>query len=338
MCHSLASHSVWQSIEKTLIFIGVVYATVYVPCTILAHFGMPLLPDWAWTLRDSLTTALALFTGSVAIYLLISTYVVLLTGQTIAKHRKTYLFLIGVGSLGVISLLQKQSPFLTFTFFVTVTGCGVLLLLRHGWWYRVAQGLLFLWNVYRSTRFSLHKENSFFHWFSEVLDKHEDEILEPSQEDDLSSRPPTVFFCCNHKGSDKRYVEEMQEHLAPFTQDGQLTLWSPLTIPAGVEKESDMQNALRRATIAIIFVSRGLLAKLSTRQTQLVKLLDDAQRHRTLILIIHASSSVYNITGLERFQAMNDPERPLGMIRLSERDKVYVKVATAIYQRMAIMM
>lgn len=70
--------------------------------------------------------------------------------------------------------------------------------------------------------------------------------------------PLNIFVSYSHR--DKRWLEELQVHLAPLVRGGQVNLWDNTRIKAGAQWKEQIKQALEVADIAILLISHYFLA------------------------------------------------------------------------------
>jgi internalin A len=122
-----------------------------------------------------------------------------------------------------------------------------------------------------------------------------------------------VFISYSHK--DKRWLERLQTMLAPLLQGGHLRIWDDTQIQPGAEWKGEIEKALAAAKAAVLLVSPDFLASKFIVNEELPPLLDAAQSRGVKILWIAVRPSFYEATPLERYQALNQPNRPLASFR-----------------------
>ena len=140
----------------------------------------------------------------------------------------------------------------------------------------------------------------------------------------------SIFVSYSHK--DLRWLEELQLHLAPLIRSRALVLelWDDRRITLGAHWQEEIQRALSDAALAIIIVSPDYLASEYLQRVELPSLLTAAHDRGLPIAWIAARSSSFSETPIARFQALNDPSRPLAKLSENRRDEVMVSVARRI--------
>jgi len=141
-----------------------------------------------------------------------------------------------------------------------------------------------------------------------------------------------VFVSYSHKDVD--WLTRIRTWLAPLEQRGLLRIWADTDITPGEEWRKEIQRALDQARVALLLVSQAFLASTFVQRKELPDLLDAAKEKGTLILWIAVGDSLYTEYAIERYQAVNDPSRPLATLAKEEIDTVlkgiYGKVKSAV--------
>lgn len=137
-----------------------------------------------------------------------------------------------------------------------------------------------------------------------------------------------VFVCYSHK--DVRWLKQLQVHLKPLERCGIIDLWNDTNIPPGAISRKEIENALESATIAVTLVSPDFIASDFISEYELPTLLSRAKTEGTRILSVILSHCLFNRSGLEFFQTVNPPTKPLSEMTKGERDRVWVSLAKTI--------
>src|SRR5207248_3033758 len=98
-------------------------------------------------------------------------------------------------------------------------------------------------------------------------------------------------------------------------------VWSDSEIEVGASWDDQITRAISTADVAILLVSADYLASEFIISKELPTLLESAEHGRTLILPVMLSPTFLDPTGpLVRFQFMNDPSRPLSVLKPNAQD------------------
>jgi hypothetical protein len=126
--------------------------------------------------------------------------------------------------------------------------------------------------------------------------------------------PPTsrnkVFISYSHQ--DKKWLRRLQVHLKPLEWEGKLECWDDTRIRAGARWREEIEQALAEAKVAVLLISADFLASDFIAENELPPLLARAKENGATILpVIVGHSQFRNTENLSRFQAVNDPKKPL---------------------------
>jgi len=137
-----------------------------------------------------------------------------------------------------------------------------------------------------------------------------------------------VFLSYSH--SDAQWLGELQTHLKPYVRHGSITAWSDLQIRPGSKWLESIREALSRTKVAVLLVSPDFLASDFIHDEELTPLLKDAQEKGVRILWFPLRPSSYQKCGLDAYQALVDPAKPLVKMRRAGRDEAFVHICKQI--------
>lgn len=141
--------------------------------------------------------------------------------------------------------------------------------------------------------------------------------------------PKPVFVGYSHK--DAAYLERVHVHLAPLRRMNLIEPWSDKAIKAGDDWQDAIRGALARVQVAVLLISADFLASDFIATNELPPLLQAAKDRGVLILpVIVKPSRFLRDSALSRFQAVNDPTRPLSGLSEHEREMVFADLAARI--------
>lgn len=137
-----------------------------------------------------------------------------------------------------------------------------------------------------------------------------------------------VFFSYSRK--DKKWLELFQSSLRPLIRANQFSVWDDTKIKAGDVWRDEIKQALASAKVAVLLVSRNFLASDFIAENELPPLLEAAQNEGLKILLVVVGHSLFEETEIGRYQAVNDPSRPLAAISAANREKEIVRICREI--------
>src|SRR5262249_5129511 len=98
-------------------------------------------------------------------------------------------------------------------------------------------------------------------------------------------------------------------------------------IKPGAIWAAEIQSALEKAKVAVLLISADFMASDFIASNELPPLLHAAQGDGAIIIPVIVSASIFPRMELARFQAVNDPSRPLVDMTPGEREVVFAKIA-----------
>jgi hypothetical protein len=142
------------------------------------------------------------------------------------------------------------------------------------------------------------------------------------------SAPTRIFVSYSHE--DRRWLNELKLVLTPLIRDERIALWDDREISAGMQWRPEIETQLRTANVGVLLVSANFFASRFISDVELPAILKRAEQNTLRLLWIAVSPSLVSETPLNKFQAVNDPKRPIDMLEKPQRMKAWVEIAEAI--------
>lgn len=166
-----------------------------------------------------------------------------------------------------------------------------------------------------------------------VVYKHPDPSLEITYEIDEEERQiffmhyaatavnirKKVFISYSHE--DKEWLDMLRKWLKPLEKSGLLEFWDDTKIKPGSDWRQEIKDAMNSARLAVLLVSQNFLASEFIPEEELTPILQSVENEGVSIIWIAVSESTYEDTGIEKFQAVNDPRMPLDTLPPQELNK-----------------
>jgi len=100
-------------------------------------------------------------------------------------------------------------------------------------------------------------------------------------------------------------------HLTPLIRSQEISIWHDGQIQPGAEWRREIENALKRSAVAVLLVSPAFLASQFIAENEFAPILANAKEAGVKVLWVAVSASLYDMTALRDYQAVNNPSRPL---------------------------
>jgi TIR domain-containing protein len=137
-----------------------------------------------------------------------------------------------------------------------------------------------------------------------------------------------IFISYSHR--DKAWLEKLLTMLKPLERQELIKAWSDTLIKPGMKWKEEINKALASAKVAILLVSPDFIASDFIAKNELPPLLEAAKKEGLIILWIAISYSMYTITELGIYQAINNPAEPLDSLSPSQVNRELVSIAEQI--------
>ena len=141
-----------------------------------------------------------------------------------------------------------------------------------------------------------------------------------------------VFISYSHQ--DQQWLEKIRNWLSPLEQKGLVRIWADSEIAPGQEWQKEIARALAEARTALLLVTQNFLSSQFIQTQELPLLLDAAREKGVSILWIAVAECLYEESPIQRYQAVNDPKKPLSTLSATELDsalkQIYGKIKTTV--------
>jgi hypothetical protein len=153
--------------------------------------------------------------------------------------------------------------------------------------------------------------------------------------DAATTTPPVVFVSYSHQ--DKKYLAQLRVFLKPLERGGAIQCWDDTRIDAGGLWKREIADAIAAAAAAVLLVSADFLASDFIAKNELPPLLEAAERRGLAVLpVIVRPCGFEHTPSISKFQAVNDPSRPLAMLPGWRREKVWTKLTAYVQSTISI--
>jgi hypothetical protein len=131
----------------------------------------------------------------------------------------------------------------------------------------------------------------------------------------------------SYSQADAEWLQRLQTHLRPLKRGG-ASIWDATQIRPGAQWRKEIREALAETRVAILLISADFLASDFIAANELPPLLEAAEKDGATILPVIVSPSRFErMESLSRFQAVNDPRKPLMSLAPVESESVLDRVA-----------
>ena len=154
---------------------------------------------------------------------------------------------------------------------------------------------------------------------------HPPQETSPAQRSQQKEQRKYVFIAYSQ---DRRYLKELQTHLARYERERLVDVWDDTKILPGANRREELQKALDHTRVAILLVSANFLASNFIAENVLPPLLQAAEVGGATILPVIVNYCEFEDTPtLQQFQPFNDPSEPLAIKEPGDRHKVWTDLA-----------
>ena len=143
-----------------------------------------------------------------------------------------------------------------------------------------------------------------------------------------------VFISYSHV--DRRFLDRLHVFLRPLERKGLVDWWDDTRLKAGSNWREEIRQAVASAKVAVLLISADFFASEFIQTNELPPLLEAARQDDAVLLSVILQPVNLGDSPLAEFQAINDPQRPLGKLRTKAgRDEVWLKLTQAIEAALA---
>ena len=118
------------------------------------------------------------------------------------------------------------------------------------------------------------------------------------------------------------WIERLKLYLAPLRRNESVEIWDDSRIQAGAEWRKEIREAVERATCAILLIGPAFMASEFIERHELSTLLLTHNTRGCRIYPLVVGYCSYRVSALEKFQAFNDPDKPLEALSTAEQNRI----------------
>lgn len=145
---------------------------------------------------------------------------------------------------------------------------------------------------------------------------------------DMNLERAKVFISYSHQ--DKVYLNRLLVHLSPYRRQNLIDIWVDTRIKPGEDWQDEIENAISRASIAILLITADFLASEFISNNELPQILERQQKYGLKVLSVIVKPCAFeDVPELARFQTINDPNQALIKLNEADSEEVWVRVAKA---------
>jgi len=134
----------------------------------------------------------------------------------------------------------------------------------------------------------------------------------------------------SYSRSDKKWLDKLHAMLAPLLRADKLKIWDDTHILPGKLYYEEIREAIASAKVAVLLVSADFLASDFIDRHELAPVLKAAEQEGVTILWVAVSHCLFQYSAIEKYQAVNEPSRPLSSFSGAKLDKELTRICKKI--------
>lgn len=139
----------------------------------------------------------------------------------------------------------------------------------------------------------------------------------------------------SYASKDKIWVERLKTVLTPSIRDGRLELWDDSRILPGENWRIEIDEALKRAKVAVLLVSAEFLASDFVSTVELPRILTAEEEEGLTVIWMLIGDCLWEDSPISRFHAASNPRRPLNSLLKHERETAMTRIGRHITASMS---
>jgi TIR domain len=144
---------------------------------------------------------------------------------------------------------------------------------------------------------------------------------------------PSVFISYAHE--DEAWKDRLVSHLRVLEWEGTLDVWDDRRIAAGDDWRPEIEQAIERAEVAILIVSKDFLTSKFIREQELTSILEGRAKGRLWVIPLIAEACAWQVVGvLQGIQARPRDGRPLSAGNENQINSDLSELATEVNKRL----
>ncbi len=138
-----------------------------------------------------------------------------------------------------------------------------------------------------------------------------------------------IFISYSHR--DRTWFRRVRDYLKSVEGDN-VDVWSDDDIKPSQRWFDEIQKAVASTDVAVLLVTNNYIISDFIDEHELTPFVEAAARDELDLVWIAIGSCLWELTPLEDFQSVNDPERPLEGMSKAERNRTLTDVARSVLE------